>query len=206
MEGLDADEVVAQALPAGVGEQGDAVLVALAVADGDGAEREVDVLDSETEALEDAHPGAVEEENDELDGAFDAAEEGGDLFAAEDGGQALGLAGADDVVDPGRVELEDLAVEEEDGAEGLALGGGGDVVVDGEVGEEAVDLAGVELAGVAAGEGEEAADPSEVGLLGADRVVADTDRASHPFEELRCFGASSGCRGVGDDVHGVNKP
>ncbi len=44
------------------------------------AEVEVDVLDAEAEALEDAHPGAVEQQDDELDGAFEAGEEGGDLF------------------------------------------------------------------------------------------------------------------------------
>lgn len=63
-------------------------------------------------------------------------------FAAEDGGQAFGLAGADNVVDPRWVDLEHFPVEEENCAEGLALGGGRNVVVDGEVSEETVEAYG----------------------------------------------------------------
>ncbi len=107
--------------------------------------------------------------------------------------------------DPRWIELEDLAVEEEDGAQRLALGRGGNAVVDGEVGEEAVDLVGGELLWAAAGEGEEPADPAEVGLLGSDGVVADPDRAAHLFEQPGRLRAPGRCRWVGDNVHGVNK-
>ena len=180
-------------------------LAALAVADRDVAEVEVHVLDAQAQALEDAHAGAVEQEHDQLDGALEAGEDGGDLVPGEHGGQALGLAGADQVVDPRGVELEDLAVEEEDGAEGLALGGGGDSSADGEVGEEGVDLVGGELPGVAAGEGEEAADPGEVGLFGSQGVVADPDGAPQLLEQPGRFGALGGCRRVGDHGHGVRE-
>ena len=81
VELTDVDEVVSESLAAGIGEEGGSVFVTLAVADGDVAEVEVDVLDSESEALEDAHPGAVEQHDDELDGAFEADEEGGDLVS-----------------------------------------------------------------------------------------------------------------------------
>ncbi len=41
--------------------------------------------------------------------------------------------------------MEDLAVEEEEGREGLVLGGGGDVSFHGEVGEEGLDFGGAPI-------------------------------------------------------------
>ena len=108
--------------------------MALAVSNVDISEVEIDVLDSEPKALEDPHPGAVEQQNDELNGTFESGQEGRHFFAAEDGGEPLGLTGSDDVVDPRRVDFEHFTIEEKDGAQRLSLGGGGDVVVDGEMG------------------------------------------------------------------------
>jgi len=136
MEVPDPVEVVLEALSAGAWQQGYSVFATLAVTDRDCAESEVDILDAEPEALEDPHPSAIEQHDDELDGAFEAGKEGAHLLSAEDGGKSLRLAGADDVVDPRGIEFEDFAVEEEDGAEGLPVGRGGDVVVDGEVGDD----------------------------------------------------------------------
>jgi hypothetical protein len=48
---------------------------------------EVEVLDADAEALEDARSGAVEEHDDELNGA---REPGGDLVLGVGGGEALG--------------------------------------------------------------------------------------------------------------------
>ena len=72
------------------------------------------------------------------------------------------------------------------------------------MGEEAIDLARVEIARVAASEGEEAADPAEIRLLGTERVVPHSNGVLHALEQLRRFGASGGRGGVGDDRHGVN--
>ena len=172
-------ELVLQTLPARVGQEGRTVFSSLAVADDDVSEIEIDILDSESKALEDAHPGAIEQQNDELDGSFETGEECRDLFAAEDGGQPFGLAGANDVLDPRRIDLENLTIEEEDGAEGLSLGGGGDVFIDGKMSEKPVDLVGFEIAGMLFVELDEAADPGEIGLFGADGVVADPDRGTY---------------------------
>ena len=109
-------EMVLETLTTGFGEEGGSVFVALAVADGDVSEVEVEVLDSESEALEDPHPGAVKEQDDELCSAFEAGENRGDLVLAEDGGEPFWLPGADYILEPGGLELEDVAVEEEDGA------------------------------------------------------------------------------------------
>jgi hypothetical protein len=55
--------------------------------------------------------------------------------------------GPDDVVEPR--ELDALSIEEEQGAQGLVLGGGRDVVVNGESGQEGGGLGGAHLSPVA---------------------------------------------------------
>ncbi len=72
VEIADVVEVVLEPLTAGVGEECRSVFVTLAVADGDVAEVEIDVLDAEAEALKDPHSGAVEQQDDELHGALEA--------------------------------------------------------------------------------------------------------------------------------------
>ncbi len=114
-------------------------------------------------------------------------EDGSDLVFAQDCGQVLGLAGTNDIFNPRGIDLKDVAVEEEDGAQRLTLGGGSDVLLYGKVGEEAIDLVGFELFRMTAGVGEESADPSEVCLFGADGVVADADRGTHAVEEFWCL-------------------
>jgi hypothetical protein len=72
--------------------------------------------------------------------------------------------------------VEHLAIEEQEGAEGLVLGGGGDVCLDGQVGQECFHLGGAHFDRVAhVVEKDVAFDPANVGLLGADGVVLETD-------------------------------
>jgi len=89
----------------------------------------------------------------------------------EDHGQGFGFFGADEVGGKFDFDLENVAVEEENGAEGLVLGGGGDVFFDGEVGDEFLDSFGAHVFGVFfVVEEDVACDPIFVGLLGADGV------------------------------------
>ena len=78
------------------------------------------------------------------------------------------------------------------------------MVVDGKVGEKAVEVVGGKLFRMPPVETKEPFCPADVGLFGADGVVADSDRASHLLEKPGSFGASGG-GGVGDDDHGVNQ-
>ncbi len=189
----DVDQVVLEAFAGGFREHGHPVAAALGSADGDVAEVEVDVLDAKAQALEDPHAGAVEQQHDELRDAFESGEDGRHFFAAEDVGQAARLAGAHHVVEPLEVGLEDVAVEEENGGQGLALGRDRDPVVLGEVGQKPVEIAAVEIARVAAVKLDVAADPACVGLFGSDRVVADADFGNDPVHEAP--GARRGGRG-----------
>ena len=129
-----------------------AVHLSLAPADHDLVALEVDVLDSDAEAFEEANAAAVEHLAEELEG---------------------------------RLELvEEALVEEENGAEGLVLGGRGGTAVDGEGVEEGGDLARTKLPRVAAVvKPDELADPVGVGFLGPCGVVKATKGRTNGVEE-----------------------
>ncbi len=146
-------------------------------------EVEIDVLNAETEALEDTHAGAVEQQDHELRFALQARHYRGHLVAAEDGGQAFGLTRADHVVEPVEVGLEYVAVEEEDRGQRLPLGGNGHSTLLGEMGEEAVEVVAVEVARVAMMKLHVAAYSGGISLLGADGVMANTKLGTYPVEE-----------------------
>lgn len=68
--------------------------------------------------------------------------------------------------------MEDVAVEEEEGGEGLVLGGGGDILFDSEMGDEGLNFGDAHVFGVAFAVVEDVAfDPVFVGLFGAVGVV-----------------------------------
>jgi len=102
------------------------------------------------------------------------------------------------------IEVEHLPVEEEKGAEGLVFPegrrdgvcGGGDRVVDGKVSEEALDLLAPHFRGVAVMVKEnESSRPREIGVLGAQGVVAEADCVTELFE-----------KGSGLGFHGEGSP
>ena len=183
VQGPDFDQVVLQPVACGVREHGHPIASPLGIADRDVAEVEVDVLDAKPQTLEDAHAGAVEQQDHELNCALEMREHGRHLVAAEDVRQAPRLAGADHVVEPVDLDLENLTIEEKDRGQRLALGRDRDPSLDREVGKEAVEVVAVEIAWVAAVELDIAADPGGVGFLGADGVVADPDFGSDPIHE-----------------------
>ena len=129
---------------------------------------EVDILDSQAQAFHQAQAGAVEQLGLQLIGAGEGVEQAADFVSGEHGGKSVGAPGAHGVERELDLLEENLAVEEEQGAEGLVLGGGGDVLVDGQVGEEGFDLEAAHGSGVAlVVEEDEAADPAQVGAFGA---------------------------------------
>jgi len=78
-----------------------------------------------------------------------------------------------------------VAVEEEDGGEGLILCRGGDVFFNGEVGDECLDLWHAHVFGVAFAVVEDVAfDPVFVGLFGAVGVVFGADGSGDEVHEF----------------------
>ena len=100
----------------------------------------------------------------------------GFLFG-KDGGDAFAPFGADEA-EVGLVELEveDVAVEKDDGADDLVLGGGGGFAVYDEVGDELFDFGGAHFFGVAFVVVEDVlTDPFDVGFFGAGGVLFEAD-------------------------------
>ncbi len=130
----------------------------------------------------------------EFGNAAHAVEDGAGFGGGEDGGQGFGFFGADDFGRNFDGDVEDVAVEEEDGAEGLILGGGGDVFLGGEVSEVVLDFLDAHVFGVAFVVVEdEAFDPFAIGLFGAVGVVLDANGFGELVEEFFVF---AGLKGV----------
>jgi len=99
-------------------------------------------------------------------------------------GKCTGPLGPDDLVEPGQVDAEHLAVEKEQGAQGLVLGGGGDLPLNGERGQECGDLRGAHLRRMTlAVEEDVALDPVHVGFLSAPTVAAGLDGVADAIEQ-----------------------
>jgi hypothetical protein len=149
VEGPDAIDLLAQGFFQGAGQQGDAVLRALAVADDEMALAEVDVLDPEAEAFQQSEAGAVEQAGHQSIRAVELVEDGADLVAGQDRREPLGPPGRGDPAEVLERPAQDLAIEEEDRMQGLILGGGGDIPIDREVGQERLQLGRPHLQGMA---------------------------------------------------------
>ena len=185
MDDGDGFDLFLESRDEGIWQDGDAVVFALAVADDDGMVAEVDIFDAQADAFHQAQAAAVEEFCHQLRQAGHPIENGEGFLVGEDGGEGLGFFGADEVGGEVDVFLEDVTVEEEDGAEGLVLGGGSQVTLGGKVRDEGLDFLAAHVVGVAfVVEEDVAADPVYVGLFGAGGVVFDADGVADLFEEF----------------------
>lgn len=173
-----------------LGEDGDAVFVSFAVAHDNQVLGEIHIFDAQPEAFKQAQPTAIEQLADEL---IDAGQAGDDLLGfdgGEDGGQLFGLVGPGDV-DAADVLIENVAIEEEEGGEGLVLRGRGDVVIGGQVGEEGFDFGRAHLGGMAFLVEEDVAfDPAEVGFFGAQGVMVEAGAFAGLVEQFGGAGDS----------------
>src|SRR5512138_1473792 len=110
----------------GIRQRGDAILLALAIADRDGLVVEIDILETQPDAFHEAQSGTIEELSHEFMDAGKLVDDPQDFCVGQDGRQAFRTFGAGD---RDRFDLltKYFAIEEEDGAERLVLGGGSDV-------------------------------------------------------------------------------
>ena len=122
----------------------------------------------------------------------------GRALTGEHCGETPGLVGAVDGPDGAELHAQHLFVEEEEGIEGLILGGGGHFAVGSQVVEEGLHVLGVELVGMGgAVKADEAGDPADVGLLGVVAVLTASAGLPDVVEEL---GRPIGAR----RAHGLN--
>src|SRR5207344_3515825 len=147
-------------------------LATLAVAHDQHSAIEVDVLDAQGEGLLQPEAAAVHEGRDQLGAASQMIEYGPDLGSRQDQRHPHGAFGARGVLEVIELSVEHLPEQEEEGAEGLVLGGAVDPTADGQVSEVGPDLDHAEVLCVAgAVERQEAVYPRRVRLLGAEAVA-----------------------------------
>ena len=168
----DVEQVIGEGGDEAFGEDRDAVLQPLAIADGNLKEVEIEVLDAQAQAFHQAQTAAVQEAGEQEVRPGQVGEQALDLGAAEDGWDAARAAGADVLEGQGDLGTQHVAVEEEQGGEGLILGRCGDLHLDGQVGQEGFDFRGAHGGRMTlVMEEDEAADPGQVRVFGAQGVV-----------------------------------
>jgi hypothetical protein len=169
----DAGEMLFERMDERTGEHRDPFAAALGFTDDDLPVAEIEILDAQAQAFHQAQASAIEELAHEAVGPVEKTKDEEGLILAEDGGHTAAGAGANGVEGFFEGGVEDIAVEEEDSAEGLVLSSCGHMRIDGEVGKEGLKVNPVEGGGVLSlVEFKEACDPGQVGLSRARGVVA----------------------------------
>jgi hypothetical protein len=168
--------VAAQRLAGGRGQERDPVLAALAIADGGLVAFEIDVLHPQAHRFQQTQAGPVEQTRHQADGAVQFGQQGADLASAQHRRHAHGPLGAHQLVQPRQFAAHNDPVQEQQGAQGLVLGGGADPTVGGQVRQERCHLRFTHLLRVAlAVIQHEAADPAGAGPSRAAAVVSRAD-------------------------------
>lgn len=192
MKEADAFDLAAQVGDDGIGEGGDAVLFAFAIADGEGFVFKIDVLDAKADAFHEAQAGAVEYLRHEFVDAVHLGDDAHDFLAAKDGGESFGAFGRREE-DGFDLFLQDFAVEEENGGKRLVLGGGGDGAFRGKVAEEGLDFGGAHFEGVAFDFGaaqprvveeDESPHPVQIGFFCAEGIMFGAQGVAHLVEDF----------------------
>lgn len=186
MRSADLNEVISQGGLERLGKQGHPVPSSLPVPDPDLPTFEIDVLDPQPRAFQEAEPRAVQERPHEPWRTGQVIEDPGHLGAGEDDRKPGRPPGSHQAVEPFELDPQHLAVEKQDRAQGLVLGRRADVPLDGEMREKGGGLRLGQLPGMAHPvEPDVAADPSDVRLLGTGTVPVKPDGGAHPREESR---------------------
>jgi hypothetical protein len=181
----------------GPGQGQTAVSSTFGVPDHEGTGGGIQVLDAEAETFEEAESAAVEEHAHELVGRLQAANDVLDFSGIQDGGESGRPCDAQVGADGSERGVEDVVVEEDEGIEGLVLGGSGDVSGGGEHREEAADMGFVQVCGVVeCMEADVLEDPGAVGLPGTGGEVFQGDGLVHEVHEAGCRGRGCHCWGA----------
>ena len=170
----------------GIRQQGQPVFLALAIPHGNLPVFKIEVFHPQADAFHQAQASAIQEVGHESVAPFQMGQHGAHLGGGEDDRQPGGTFGPFHVVQPTDVLLEHFLVQEQDGAQGLVLGGGGDIAFHSQVGQELLDFPLAHLLGVSlAVEQDVALDPVHIGLLGANAVVFQPDFFANLVEQPR---------------------
>jgi len=166
-------------------EERDPVFASFAGSDDHLASVEIDVLDAQVRAFEKPQASTVEKRCHEPRRALEPGEERSDFTNVHHYGERLRTFRSNQIVEWTRIRVQDVAIEEDQGGEGLVLSRSADVSVGGERGEESGNLRrthSVRMAFVV--EEDESRDPRPIGLFGSWAEMTKSDRARNPVAEL----------------------
>ena len=182
MEFLDPGEVRLQRARESLWQDGNAFPHPLAFSNGDLAISKIDILDPEPKTFQQAQTASVKEVCHNPVISLQMSENGASFGSRKDDGK-LGWAANPLDSDKFELPIEHLLEEKEERAQSLVLGGRGDVSLHRQISKEGSDLLLAHFVGVAfMMEEDEAADPIDVSLLGADAVMFDPQMPANAVE------------------------
>ena len=168
-----------------LGQHGDAVFGALAVADEDFVTGEVEILHAQPQAFHEPQPGAVHQRGHEPLVAGEVRQHGLDLLPRHHNGEPPGLAGADDLAQVPDFSVENMTIEEQQGRKRLVLRRSGDLFLDRQMRQKGVYLRFAHLGGMAqVVKMAIPLYPMAIGLLGSGAVVARTHGLAKPIKQF----------------------
>jgi hypothetical protein len=126
-------------------------------------------------------------------------EQGGDLAARQDDGQAHRPLGPHDAFEPARLATQHLLVQKQQRSEGLVLRGRADVSLDGERGEELRDLGPPVLSRMVLAVEEDVTAPADIRFLSTVAVVAGAEGVAPLVEQPRLRGRRIDLRRFADE-------
>lgn len=182
-------------------QEGGAIVGALSPADEDLPALEVDLLEPDGEAFEEAEAAAIEDLADPSEGQLQRFEQRDHVPPGEDGREVRWAPCRLEALQRWEVEIEDAPGQGDERTEGLVLGGGRDAALDREVVEEGRRLGGTEGPRVeAAVDVDELAHPVEGCFLGAEGVWRRREGVDERHGRTSTRGGGSCVRG--DDFSG----
>jgi hypothetical protein len=168
------------------------ILRALAIAHHKSLSIQVQILRTQMQCLQQAQATAVEKPRHQRVLATQLREYPPNLRTREHNRQVLRASRADDVVDPGKVDAEHLAIKKEKCGQCLRLRSGCHIAVLGQMRQVLRNLGTTHVAGVTlAVEDYVTPDPADVLLLGAITVMPDADGGTHFIQQPRFSGRAA---------------
>jgi hypothetical protein len=186
MEGFHRLDLCLQRVPQVSGQEGGPVLTALAAPDEDESLAEIDILDAQADALQQAQTAAIEQPRHEGMPARHGGPQPPNLRLGEHGGRPLLAltAARGDLSSQGLIK--DIPMEKHQGVQGLPLGGGRHLALSGLVGGKPFHILCPKPVrmGLAAAVMDIGKYPLAIGLLGTVGVVVIAEHLAHLVHEF----------------------
>lgn len=149
----------------------------------------VDVLDTQTQRLQQPQSPTVEDGGHQTPSALEVREQRSDLLSEKDDRETLRTRGSHDVIEPRQRIVEHVAIEKYQRTESLSLRGRTDSPSNGQMGKEGIHVIRSHRRRVLFAVMQYVpADPADIRLLRAATVMTRTDRFAHAIEKPRRVG------------------